>query len=105
MPQYKERVAEELGQLSLFMSKFGFESAILKGPTFDRMNKILKEIKAEANLKTSKMAQRRKLVIFTVYFGPATMNKLTGKPEITLEEKDSDIKSFDMLKELRNIAK
>jgi len=33
------------------------------------------------------------------------MNKTTNKPEITLEEKDSDIKSFDMAKELRNIAK
>mmetsp|Transcript_9213 Transcript_9213/g.12208 ORF Transcript_9213/g.12208 Transcript_9213/m.12208 type:complete len:90 (+) Transcript_9213:42-311(+) len=56
LPQYKDRVAEELGKLSVFLSKFGFESAVLKGPTFDRMNKILKEIKAEANMKTTKMA-------------------------------------------------
>lgn len=69
------------------------------------MNKILKEIKAEAALKTTKMAQQRKIAIFTVYIGPVTINKQTGKPEITLEEKDSDIKSFDMERELKNIAK
>jgi len=73
LPEYKDIVASELAKISIYLQKFGFESAMLKGPTRDRMHKILKEIKTEADIKPKNAISSRNVMVFMVYIGPTVM--------------------------------